>query len=167
MHGPPDSVTDSLLQWLILPGPPISAYFTYCLPREDPSNMQFFHQHPTTWSVHIVVSGRGEYAVDGQRIPIGAGSVMYHGPGVPHSIYPLPNEHLAFVVVQHPALGQAEKEWVPSPESGTADHFGDLAAFVERFGRPEGLADIQRSFYKSERWRVYTQRVKASSRADK
>jgi mannose-6-phosphate isomerase-like protein (cupin superfamily) len=165
MHGPPDHVTDSLLQWLIFPGPPISAYFTYCLPREDPSTMQFFHQHPSTWSVHIVVSGRGEYAVDTQRFAIAAGSIAYHGPGVPHSIYPLANEHLAFVVVQHPAIGHVEKEWLPCPESGTADRPGDLQAFLQRFGSPEGLADFQRSFYRSERWLFHTQRAKSSPKA--
>jgi mannose-6-phosphate isomerase-like protein (cupin superfamily) len=158
MHGPPDSVTDCLLQWLIIPGPPVSAYLTYCLPREDPSDMQFFHQHPNTWSVHIVLSGRGEYAVEGKRHAIGAGSVMYHGPGVPHSIYPLPNEHLAFIAVQHPSIGFAEKEWVPSPESGTVEQFGDLQAFVQRFGRPEDLSQIQHSLFKSDRWLTYTRR---------
>jgi mannose-6-phosphate isomerase-like protein (cupin superfamily) len=156
MTGAPDTVTDKVLQWLIVPGPPVSAYFTYCLPREDPSDMQFYHMHPETWSVHVVCSGNGEYAAEGQKFSVSAGSVIYHGPRVRHSIYPRPNEHLAFVVVQHPSIGWTDREHVVCPEAGTVEHFNDPQAFIAKFGSAQSIKDLQQTFFQSSRWQTFT-----------
>ena len=156
MFGAPDRVTDRIMQWLLFPGPPVSAYLTYYLPRADVSDMQFFHKHPETWSVHVVLSGSGEYAVDGKVFPVSAGSVMYHGPNVEHSIYPLVNDHLAMLCIQHPALGWAEQEWVMSPEAGTVDHYRDVEAFVARFGNARAIPDLHKILHQSERWIEHT-----------
>src|SRR5688572_28759277 len=102
MLGPPDKVNDYLLHWLLFPGPPIASYLAYHMPIEDVSSVQSFHQHPQTCSVHTVISGAGECATADKRHELMAGSVVYVRSGVPHSFYPLPRQHLSYVVVQQP-----------------------------------------------------------------
>lgn len=163
--GPPERIDKLCMHWLIVPGPPISCYLVYFPPLTDDSRLGFYHAHPTTWSLHVVLAGHGHYTVDGIVHRIGPGSVMYHGPGVPHC-GPWPDVHseMQILVVQHPAAGHRDKEWVVCPEMGTKDHPRDLAAFVRTFGELTGdqlyqyidaLPSIGFEPIASERWRAY------------
>jgi mannose-6-phosphate isomerase-like protein (cupin superfamily) len=140
--GPPDTVNEHQLQWLIVPGPPISCYLASIFPRQDPTPMTYYHSHPSTWSIHVVLAGAGRYHAEGTGHDIGPGSVLYHGPGVRHSLYPLPNQPLVHLSIQHPAAGWTDKQWQPHPEAGTAESFGEADAFLRLFGTtsPEEFA---------------------------
>jgi hypothetical protein len=145
------------MHWLIIPGPPISCYLAYTPPFEDPKEVSFYHKHPNTWSIHVVVSGTGRHYVEGQGHDIGPGTVIYQGPNVRHSIFPSPNSHLAHVSIQYPAAGYAQNEWVVCPEAGTADKFADLAAFAERFKSMDELVKKLRAseVFANDRWKTY------------
>lgn len=161
MFGPPDNINRTQMQWLIVPGPPVSCYLAFIFPRPDPEAMSFYHSHPDTWSLHVVISGRGYQYVEGKKHEIEPGSVLYHGPGVRHSIAPRPNEPLAHLSIQHPAIGQRPNEYIVDANAGTADDFGNIAAFIERFGSPSGQ-DLARTLreekvWTGERWRAFVE----------
>ncbi len=160
--GPPDRVTPLQMQWLIVPGPPISCYLAFMTPSENPLATAFYHQHPSTWSLHAVLSGSGKHHVDDKEHDVGPGSVIYQGPGVRHALYPNPGHHLMHLSIQHPAAGWTAKEWLPCPEAGTPDHFGELQAFLDRFGVASGpelmKALSSKEIYASERWNEYVRK---------
>jgi mannose-6-phosphate isomerase-like protein (cupin superfamily) len=162
--GPPDTINQTQLQWLIVPGPPISCYLASIFPRPDPTPMTFYHSHPSTWSMHVVLAGAGRYYAEGIGQDIGPGSVLYHGPGVRHSLFPLPNQPLVHVAIQHPSVGYSEGQWRVHPEAGTTDAFGDLAAFTKLFGTdsPQAIAERFASEYifTSDRWLEHVHRTK-------
>ena len=171
MLGPPDNINKTQMQWLIIPGPPVSCYLAFVFPNADPSPMEFYHAHPTTWSVHVVLSGSGYQYVEGKKHEVGPGSVLYHGPGVRHSLSPRPNEPLVHLAIQHPAMGYRKDEWSIHPEAGTTSAFGDLAAFVQQFGAASGadVATFIRSekIWQSERWKHFvTERGQAAPGAN-
>jgi mannose-6-phosphate isomerase-like protein (cupin superfamily) len=157
--GAPDSVNAAQAQWLLVPGPPLSCYFGLFYAGTDLDKLTFFHKHPNTHSVHVVVSGRGHYNIEGRDHDVAPGSVIYVGPGVRHSVYPHPGEHLGQIVVQTPYTKVGEKDWMIDPEAGTTDQFGDLAAFAARFGgvNADKLMEHLRSsnVYTSPRWKHF------------
>jgi hypothetical protein len=97
--------------------------------------------HPETWSIHIVISGRGKHFAEGREHTVTAGSVIYQGPRVRHSIRPESGHHLAHISIQYPAAGHTETDWVVCPDAGTTDAFEDRAAFLKRFGSLDKLMD--------------------------
>jgi mannose-6-phosphate isomerase-like protein (cupin superfamily) len=160
--GPPDRIDENYIQWLIVPGPPISCHLAYATPvpsRERLESLSYYHKHPHTWSVQIVLSGKGLHFIDDKRHEVGPGSVIYQGPGVRHCIRPAPDHDLAFVNIQYPGAGHGKEEWVVCPEAGTTDHFGDLKAFEERFGKrgEDGVFGPMKvaQLFMSERWKEY------------
>jgi mannose-6-phosphate isomerase-like protein (cupin superfamily) len=155
--GPPDNLNTTQAQWLIVPGPPISCYLAMVFPRADPERMMFYHSHPSTWSMHVVLAGAGKHHVDEHVHDVGPGTVIYQGPGVRHSLYPLPNQTLVHLSIQHPSAGYVDKEWMINPEAGTADAFGEVAKFISRFGGGDELAARMKSEHiaASERWKTY------------
>ena len=155
--GPPDNINETQLQWLLVPGPPVSAYLAFVFPRADPTPMTFFHAHPSNWSLHVVLAGAGRHHVDGQTNEIGPGTFIYQGPNVKHSIYPLPNQPLVHVSIQHPSSGYEHSNWIVSEESGTADAFGDVQAFLTRFGSTADLVERLKNEHisSSERWKAF------------
>src|SRR5690606_19848058 len=163
MYGPPDRVVNQAMHWLIVPGPPVSCYFIMFFPMPATDRLDYYHVHPKTWSIHIVVAGAGFYYADGIRHAIGPGSVMYHGPGVPHcGPFPDPGSLLQMFVIQHPSSGHAEGEWLRAPEAGLAEQPGDVQAFVDKYGP---MADLQKYVDSypaiqydnpSERWKTYS-----------
>jgi mannose-6-phosphate isomerase-like protein (cupin superfamily) len=157
--GPPDNINQTQMQWLIVPGPPMSCYLAFVFPRADPTPMMFYHAHPSTWSMHVVLSGAGRHHVDDKMHEVGPGTVIYQGPGVRHSLYPLPNQPLVHLSIQHPAAGYVDKEWVIADQAGTADAFGDVQKFLERFGSLEAMQANHKSqqIATSERWKTYVQ----------
>jgi mannose-6-phosphate isomerase-like protein (cupin superfamily) len=166
--GPPDNVNETQLQWLIVPGPPLSCYLAFIFPRQDPSPLEFYHAHPNAWSLHVVLAGEGYQTVEGVRHEVGHGSVLYHGPGVRHSLAPKPNQPLVHVAVQYPHVGYEAGQWRIAPEAGTAHAFQDLAAFVKQFGAASG-EDVARAIrdekiWQSERWRAFVTERKPSPR---
>ena len=154
--GPPDRVSD-VMHWLIVPGPPISCYLAVHPPRTSPEQQTMFHMHPSTYSIHVVLDGRGMYHAEGVAEEIGPGSVMYHGPKVRHCIYPLMGHRLAHLSIQCPGGGYRKDEWVVCPEAGVADKFGDLQAFIERFGSADLVKELVLSSSKfvGPRWRAF------------
>jgi mannose-6-phosphate isomerase-like protein (cupin superfamily) len=144
------------MHWLIVPGPPVSCYAAYMPPAPDPGVMSCFHRHPNTWSIHVVLSGQGTHVAEGVTNEVGAGSVIYQGPGVRHALFPKPNHHLFHIVVQHPGVGHTAQEFELCPEAGTADRFGDLDAFVERFGTTDPNEFMRRmlaeTIFSGPRW---------------
>ena len=139
MLGPPDKAESWIMHWLIVPGPPVSCHLVFFPPMPATKLTDFYHAHPTTWSIHIVLEGTGYYYADGKRHELRPGSVMYHGPGVPHcGPFPYPETAMQVIVIQHPGSGHKKGEWVVVPEAGLADHPGDRAAFVAKYGE---LAD--------------------------
>jgi mannose-6-phosphate isomerase-like protein (cupin superfamily) len=156
------------LQWLIVPGPPISCYLASIFPRADPSPMEFYHSHPESWSLHVVIAGAGHQYVEGVPHLIGPGDVLFHGPNVRHSLVPLPNTPLAHLAIQHPHIGYSTGSWQIRSDAGTAKAFGDVAAFVERFGAASGeeLAKALRaeSMWTSERWKKFVMDRTAAQR---
>jgi len=150
--GPPDSVQAHVMRWLITPGPPLSCYLALQTSLADPKILTYYHKHPETWSLHVVLSGTGSHFVDQTENRIGPGSVIYQGPNVRHSIYPDPGQTLVHISVQTPSAGTREREWVVCPEAGTTDRFGDPAAFAERFGSVERLIGELAPMFVSERW---------------
>lgn len=157
MLGPPDRVTEKLLQWVICSGPPMSCYVAHFLPTRDIASMQFFHVHPEVISVHVVIAGSGEFVLDGIAHPVSAGSVVTIGAGVPHSVYPLREQPLTYIAVQSPGTGYAAGQWKVVPEAGTATHPGDPAAFVTQFGDPMQLFALAttQALFESDRWRAF------------
>lgn len=155
--GPPDHVNGHVLHWLIVPGPPLSCYLAHVPPSEDPKGATFYHMHPETWSLHVVLGGQGRHFVDEHEHAIGPGTVIYQGPRVRHSIYPEPGHHLTHLSIQYPAAGYVEKEWIVCPEAGTTDRPGVAAAFAERFGSVDELMRHAMSgeIFSSPRWQAY------------
>lgn len=97
--------------------------------------------------------------------------MLHHGPGVRHSLSPRPNEPLVHLAIQHPAMGYRKDEWALHPEAGTANAFGDLAAFVRQFGADSGadIATYIRSgkIWQSERWKhLVTERAQHTPTPD-
>jgi len=160
--GFPDTINQTQLQWLIVPGPPVSCYLASIFPRADPTPMTFYHSHPATWSIHVVIAGAGRYYAEGVGHDVGPGSVLYHGPGVRHSLFPLPNQPLVHLSIQHPSAGYTEKQWEVRPDAGTSDSFGDPSAFLARFGTSsaEELAKqlAEQHVFSSERWIEFMRR---------
>ena len=165
--GPPDNVNQTQMQWLIVPGPPMSCYLAVVFPRVDPAPMTFFHEHPSTWSIHVVLAGKGRHYVDDQVNDVMDGSVIYQGPGVRHCLHPLPNETLVHLSIQHPAAGYVEKEWKVSAEAGVAGLPGDTGAFAERFGGVDQLLRTLKleHMWSSERWKNFVSDRKLDSTA--
>jgi mannose-6-phosphate isomerase-like protein (cupin superfamily) len=159
--GPPDHITAHVMHWLIVPGPPLSCYLAMVPPTVDPNEATFYHAHPETWSIHVMLSGSGKHFVDDRCHEIGPGTVIYQGPGVRHSIYPNPGQHIMHLSIQYPSAGHAKEEWRVCPEAGTTDHFGEAAAFLERFGAPEDLiARLKREeIFVGERWAEFVKRA--------
>jgi mannose-6-phosphate isomerase-like protein (cupin superfamily) len=155
--GPPDHVNGTVMHWLIVPGPPISCYLAHSPAVEDPQEYTMYHRHPETWSLHVMLSGTGRHYAEGQENPFGPGSILYQGPGVRHSIVPDRNSHMTHISIQYPEVGWKENEWIPCPEAGTTDRFGDPQAFLERFGSlNQVIAKIRGSeLFTSERWKQY------------
>jgi mannose-6-phosphate isomerase-like protein (cupin superfamily) len=166
MLGPPDNVRGDVMQWLIVPGPPMSCYLAYVMPMEDPTHHTFFHMHPSTWSIHVVLSGGGEHHIEGKGHRIGPGTVIYQGPRVRHSIFPDPGQHLMHLSIQHPAPGWTKKAWVPCPEAGVANRFGDRAEYERLFGKTvdELFARLPGSIFMGPRWREYVAQPKRGRR---
>lgn len=135
MLGPPDKVGKFLAHWLIHPGPPMACHLVHFFPMPASERLDFYHAHPTTWSIHFVFEGRGYYYADGKRHDLGPGSVMYHGPGVPHcGPFPDPETEMKVFVVQSPTSGHQLGEWLVVPEAGLAEAPGDRAAFHAKYG---------------------------------
>jgi quercetin dioxygenase-like cupin family protein len=164
--GNPDHVSADVMHWLIVPGPPLACYLAYVTPSSDPSTQMFYHQHPNTWSLHVVLAGVGTHCVEKTVHRIGPGSVIYQGPGVPHSIYPDPGSELVHLVVQHPSTGYRSGEWAMVPEGGLAPQFGNTKGFLDRFGSAEQLLQIlgSTSLFSSERWIEWARQQRAGAR---
>jgi mannose-6-phosphate isomerase-like protein (cupin superfamily) len=158
VYGPADRAHESVMSWLIVPGPPLSCYASYVPPLLDPTSHSFFHAHPSTWSIHVVLEGRGKHFIEGKGHDVGPGSVIYQGPGVRHALFPDPGHHLLHLSIQHPAAGHTDKEWVICPEAGTPERFGDLAAFRERFGSIEQVMNGLVPMFVGDRWKEYVAR---------
>jgi mannose-6-phosphate isomerase-like protein (cupin superfamily) len=134
MYGPPDKVGKFAQWWLVHPGPPMACHLVHYFPMPESERLDYYHAHPHTWSLHIILEGHGFYYADGKRHEIGPGSVQYHGPGVPHcGPFPAPNTEMKMLVVFHPANPHRAGEWVVVPEAGLADKPFDEAAFHAKY----------------------------------
>lgn len=160
--GPPDSVHRTSAHWLLVPGPPITVYFVHLFANPDPEEFEFYHEHPDVYSTHIVMKGRGYYTVEGKEHRIEAGSVMYHGPGVPHcGPWPDPDSDLQNIVVQYPGGGHKGGQWLVSPDAGTRHKYQDRKAFDAQFGEAVGgdfakFPDSKEgAAFPSPRWRKF------------
>ncbi len=155
--GPPDNINHTQMQWLIVPGPPMSCYLAFVFPRADPTPMTFFHAHPSTWSIHVVLGGQGVHHVQGTSNPVSEGSVIYQGPGVAHSLHPLPNQPLVHLAIQHPAAGYVKEQWKICDSAGVVESPGDLSAFAARFGSVDQLLQSMKAeqVWSSDRWMAF------------
>ncbi len=155
--GPPDHVNHGVLHWLIVPGPPMSCYLAVVPALPNPMDHSYYHMHPETWSIHVVLSGIGRHYIDDKGHDIGPGTVIYQGPGVRHSIHPNPGQTLTHLSIQYPAAGYEEKSWVICPEAGTVDHFGKVEAFLERFGVLDKFVEeaASKEIFTGPRWSEY------------
>jgi mannose-6-phosphate isomerase-like protein (cupin superfamily) len=155
MLGPADKITDiGTSHWLIVPGPPMSAYVMHQAIDPDPKRWGFYHRHPDVWSIHTIISGHGFQYEEGEGFDIGPGDTIYHGPNIRHSIGPKPGSHLTMLVVQYPHIGYKGGQWQPCPEAGTVDDFMNPAAFHARFGPSPSLTDLLGNvLHMSDRWR--------------
>lgn len=161
MYGPPDKVGKFAAWWLVTPGPPMSCHLVHFFPMPATERLDYYHAHPKTWSIHIVLEGRGFYYAEGKRHEIGPGSVMYHGPGIPHcGPFPHPETEMKVFVIQHPSSGHQQDEWIVTPEAGLADKPFDEAAFHAKYAGVD-LSNYIDSFpmikalLPSERWAHY------------
>jgi hypothetical protein len=135
----------------------MSCYVAHFLPIPDVGCMQFFHAHPEVMSIHVVISGTGEFVFEDKRNTVGVGSVITIGPEVPHSVYALPMQHLTYVAIQYPGTGYAKGQWKVAAEAGTVTRPGDRGAFAAEFGDPmQVLARATATaLFESDRWRAF------------
>lgn len=70
--------------------------------------MPFLHTHREHEELYLFLSGRGEFLVDGERFPVGAGSAVRLAPAGQRAWRNTGEEPLSFVVVQARAGSLAE-----------------------------------------------------------
>ena len=131
--GPPDLEHPTIAIWLIVRGPPFAMRFARYLGSDKPEDYDFYHRHDTVDSIHVIVRGRGFYAVGGTEHELAAGMVVHHARGVPHC-GPFPHEGgMDMLVIQIPTSGHAS-DFIVCPDSGLRGAYGDKAAFVAKYG---------------------------------
>jgi uncharacterized RmlC-like cupin family protein len=161
MYGPPDVVDGHTIRWLIVPGPPIACTLVVHYAKDiEPEQVFAYHKHPDTSTIDYVLSGTGKFYAEGKCFEVGPGSVIYEPAGVPHALVQNRGEVLTHLVIQSPGPGYGAAT-VHVPEHGTLDKFGDVGAFMERFGRgQEVIEKLVAPLYRSARWEKYVLKKK-------
>jgi mannose-6-phosphate isomerase-like protein (cupin superfamily) len=154
--GPPDEVNELCQRWLIIPGPPMSCTLVHQFGSSVPAAQRYaYHTHPRTWSIHVILAGKGKHYAEGNVSVVSPGSVVYEAPGLAHTMAPDPGESLLQLCIQYPAVGY-ENETTVLPEAGTLDRYGDLEAFLQTFGDAGGkYRQAATSLLRSARWLQY------------
>jgi hypothetical protein len=145
------------MRWLIIPGPPMSCTLVHQFGSPiAPEHFAPYHQHPKTFSIHICLAGKGIHYAEGHANEILPGTIFYEGPGVPHTVVAAPGHSFLQVCIQYPGVGYEDETRIV-PEAGTLDRWGDLEAFVARFGPAgENYKRATSGLFKSARWLKYT-----------
>ena len=74
-------------------------------------SMPFSHSRRKNEEVYIILSGEGEFRINGKRVPVGAGSVIRIVPGVVRTWRNTsPNEELRFVTIRAEAVSPEASE---------------------------------------------------------
>jgi mannose-6-phosphate isomerase-like protein (cupin superfamily) len=152
--GPPDQMNVHLMRWLLIPGPPMSCTLVHHFASPIPVSERKipYHMHPDTWSIHVCISGKGKHFAEGHVSDVLPGTVFYEAPKVPHALVSEQGHELVQVCIQYPGAGYEEETKIV-PEAGTLERYGDLAAFLEKFGTSEPKQSP--ALFKSDRWLKY------------
>jgi len=63
----------------------------------------FLHSHKTHEELYVIISGRGEYQVDGEKIAVGEGSIIHVAPAGVRALRNTSNEEMVMMCIQYEA----------------------------------------------------------------
>jgi len=76
------------------------------LNKDEPgTGMPFVHRHKNNEETYIFIGGKGEMLIDGERFPVGEGTVLSVQPQARRAWRNTGDEALYYVVIQAPANG--------------------------------------------------------------
>lgn len=63
----------------------------------------FFHSHKTHEEIYVIISGNGEFEVDGEKIQVGEGSIVRISPAGVRALRNTGNEEMVMMCLQYEA----------------------------------------------------------------
>ena len=83
----------------------------------DPGSQQSLHSHPDSEQVYVIVSGRGEMIIEGERREVDAGTMVFIPPASKHAIHNPGPERLTYVSAAAPPFEMPIGEFAYEPNS--------------------------------------------------
>jgi len=63
----------------------------------------FFHSHKTHEELYVIISGNGEYEVDGEKVAVSEGSIIRVAPAGVRALLNTSNEEMVMMCIQYEA----------------------------------------------------------------
>jgi mannose-6-phosphate isomerase-like protein (cupin superfamily) len=100
---------------LLAPGQFGSRHLAVTWVEADPGSQQRLHSHPDSEQVYVIISGRGQMLVAGEKKEVRSGTLVFIPPGAEHAIYNPGPDQLVYASAAAPPFEMPVGEFAYGP----------------------------------------------------